>query len=77
MKSLASLPCGQAARVVGFATGCDQTFKRQLMSMGVLPNSILKVVRVAPLKDPIEFEVRDYRLVVRLADAQHVQVECL
>ena len=74
---LSDLECDEKARVLAFTTGCDGVFRRQMMSMGVLPNSEVEVVRVAPLRDPIEIKVRNYRLVIRLSDARYIQVERL
>ena len=74
---LADLKCAERARVLAFTAGCDAVFRRKMMSMGVLPNSEVEVVRVAPLFDPIEIKVRTNRLVIRLADARNIQVERL
>lgn len=74
---LSSLCLHDKARIIGFTSGCDTTFRRHLISMGVLPNSEIQLVRIAPLRDPIEIRVRDYRLIIRLADARYIQVERL
>ena len=44
------------------------------MEMGLLPGTQVRVVRVAPLGDPIELRVRDYALSVRRADAAKIGV---
>ena len=77
MLLLSNIRLHEKVRVVGFIRGCDPGFRRQVMSMGLLPNSGLSVVRVAPLGDPIEVQLRDYRLLIRKADAQYVEVERL
>ena len=74
---LSSLKLNQTARVIAFTAGCNEAFRRRLMSMGVLPNSEVTLVRLAPLADPMEIRVRNYRLVIRSADARHIQVERL
>jgi Fe2+ transport system protein FeoA len=43
--------------------------------MGLVPGSAVKVVRVAPLGDPIELNLKGYNLSVRLNEAKAVQVE--
>ncbi len=74
---LSSLQLHDKARIIAFTSGCDQQFRRQLISMGVLPNCEITLARIAPLRDPIEIKVRDYRLLIRLADARFIQVERL
>ena len=74
---LSSLQVLDKARIIAFTSGCDPQFRRHLMNMGVLPNAEVTLVRIAPLRDPIEIKVRDYRLVIRLVDARFIQVERL
>lgn len=47
----------------------------RLREMGLLPGTRLKLVRRAPLGDPIEIEVRGYHLSLRRGEAEHVVVE--
>ncbi|MEA3339734.1 MAG: FeoA family protein, partial [Chloroflexota bacterium] len=49
--------------------------KRRMMDMGLVPGSEVKVVRVAPLGDPIEFTVKGYNLSLRKSEASNIQVE--
>jgi len=70
--SLADLPLGQAAEIVSI--DCDRPISRRLMEMGLLPGTEVRVVRVAPLGDPIELRVRDYALSVRRAEAARIAV---
>ncbi len=49
--------------------------KRRMMDMGMAPGSEVKVVRVAPLGDPIEFTVKGYSLSLRKSEASKIQVE--
>ncbi|MEM7436772.1 MAG: FeoA family protein [Myxococcota bacterium] len=70
--SLAEVPVGAEAEVT--AIGCDRGVSRRLMEMGLLPGTEVRVVRVAPLGDPIELRVRDYSLSVRRADASKIAV---
>jgi ferrous iron transport protein A len=45
--------------------------------MGVTPGVEVAVVGTAPLGDPLELELRGYRLSVRRSEAARVQVERL
>jgi len=49
--------------------------KRRMMDMGLVPGSDVKVIRVAPLGDPIEFEVKGYSLSLRKSEASNITVE--
>lgn len=49
------------------------TFLR-LREMGLLPGTRIKLVRRAPLGDPIEIEVRGYHLSLRKGEAEQVRV---
>lgn len=48
--------------------------KRRLMEMGVLPGSVLKLVRWAPLGDPAECQIRGYKLSIRRSEAAMISV---
>ena len=70
---LADLPIGASGRVVGVSpldeVGC------RLLEMGVTPGAEVRVLGTAPFGDPIEVEVRHYRLSLRKAEAARVEVE--
>jgi Fe2+ transport system protein FeoA len=70
--SLARLPAGTQARVV-CVKGSGQ-IARRLMEMGVVPGAPVRVIKAAPLGDPIEIRVRGYHLALRLAEAATILV---
>lgn len=49
----------------------------KLLDMGFVPGTKLKVVRNAPLKDPIKVLIRGYHLAIRKEEAKSVIVERL
>src|SRR5438132_6406596 len=51
--------------------------RRRLLELGLTPGTLVTLVRLAPLRDPMEIRVRGYQLCVRRseADAVWVQVE--
>ncbi len=53
----------------------DNSLKERLMTMGLTPGTKVKVLRSAPLGDPIAIGVRSYNLALRRADAEMVTVE--
>lgn len=71
--TLDSLKVGQKAKVVALS-GASGSLRRRLLDMGLTPNTQVEVIRVAPLGDPMELEVRGYALTMRKADAQLIEV---
>jgi len=47
---------------------------RRLLDLGLLPNTPIKVLRRAPLGDPVLYELRGYHLCLRKEDADLVQI---
>jgi ferrous iron transport protein A len=47
---------------------------QRLRDLGLLPGTELRVLRRAPLGDPVEYELRGYRLCLRRSEAARVQV---
>jgi len=70
--SLADLEPGQVAEIVSI--DCDRRMSRRLMEMGLLPGTAVRVVRLAPLGDPLELRLRDYSLSVRRSEAARILV---
>ncbi len=50
---------------------------QRLMDMGFIPGTKVKVVRNAPLIDPVEFIVRGYHVSLRHSEARYIEVEPL
>ncbi|MBW1989456.1 MAG: ferrous iron transport protein A [Deltaproteobacteria bacterium] len=50
---------------------------QRLLDLGVLPGLVIRVLRNAPLKDPMEVEVEGTLLSIRKDEARHVEVEPL
>ena len=53
---------------------CQGPVGRRLLDLGLLPETHVKLLRRAPLGDPILFELRGYRLCLRGVDAARVRV---
>lgn len=71
--TLRELSPGQAAKVV--AINAEGGFKRRIMDMGITSGIAIKMIKVAPLGDPIEVTVRGYQLSLRKEEASSIQVE--
>jgi len=70
--TLARLPAGTRARVV--AINGSGAIARRLMEMGVVPGAPIRVIKVAPLGDPMEIRVRGYHLALRRTEAETISV---
>ena len=69
--TLADLAVGAEARVASVdAVGPAA----RLLEMGLTPGATVRVVRTAPMGDPIEVRVRGYFLSVRREDARRVRL---
>lgn len=53
----------------------ESELKQRMMTMGLIPGTKVKILRSAPLGDPIAIGVRSYNLALRRADAEKVQVQ--
>ena len=53
----------------------DSDLKERLMTMGLTPGIKVKVLRSAPLGDPMAIGLRSYNLAIRRKDAAHITVE--
>jgi ferrous iron transport protein A len=72
MPSLDQLRAGQVG-VIESLRGEDALLQR-LLEMGLLEGEEIEVLGFAPLGDPMEVRLRDYRLSLRRAEAARVQV---
>ena len=60
---------GERAVVRGLRAGA-RAYRAKLLAMGLLPGTVIEVVRMAPLGDPVELRVRGYQLTLRRAEAE-------
>ena len=49
-------------------------FRRRIMEMGFVKGKKVKVIKNAPLKDPIEYSLLDYRVSLRRSEAELIEV---
>ena len=72
MPSLDQLQVGQQASI-DHIRGNDSLVQR-LLEMGLLEGEQIHVINIAPLGDPIEIRLRDYRLSLRRSEAARIGV---
>ena len=73
MKTLKDVPIGGKAKVVKLYG--EGPIKRRIMDMGITKGVRIRVIKTAPLGDPIEITVRGYELSLRKEDAEKIEVE--
>jgi ferrous iron transport protein A len=71
-RPLADLPPGSVAVVESVDASC--AVGRRLLDLGFVPRTEVRVVRRAPLGDPLEYEVRGTRLCLRRTEAARIRV---
>lgn len=71
-KTLSDLKIGDACQV-SFVFG-EGRLRRRLFDMGVTPGANIKIIKVAPLGDPIQVHIRNYELTLRKAEADLIGV---
>lgn len=72
-KTLKDLNPGQRGKVVNL--GKKGPNRRRLMDMGITPGVEVYIVKVAPLGDPIEVNIRGYELSLRKEEAEGIEIE--
>ncbi|MFP4080055.1 MAG: ferrous iron transport protein A [Ectothiorhodospira sp.] len=72
--TLKELTVGEAGTVSGYAPSA-RAYRRKLLSMGLTPGTAFRITRIAPMGDPVEIQVRGFKLSLRRdeADALHVE----
>ena len=69
---LSELSTGAEAEIRGFRPDCKEVHR--LREMGLLPGTRVKLVRWAPMGDPLEIRIRGYNLSLRKHEAENVEV---
>ena len=73
MTTLDKLEIGQSARIK--AVGGEGQRRQHFLDMGLIPDAFIKIVKYAPLGDPMEVMIHGYALTLRKADAALIEVE--
>jgi Fe2+ transport system protein FeoA len=73
MANLGSLKPRQSGRVISVSTGSPHVDR--LLAMGVIPGTVVNVVGLAPLGDPMMVDVNGCRMSLRRREAEALTVE--
>ncbi len=69
---LNKLTIGQSAKID--TVSGEGALRQHFLDMGVIPGAKLKVVKFAPLGDPMEINIHGYNLTLRLSEAEKIDV---
>lgn len=70
--TLKDLEIGDIARID--TVGGEGALRQHFLDMGVIPGVEAKVIKFAPMGDPMEIQVHGYELTLRLDDATNIEV---
>ncbi|MCI6729173.1 MAG: FeoA family protein [Candidatus Faecousia sp.] len=68
--TLNDLKIGQSGIIT--AVEGEGPLRLRLLDMGLIPNTRVRVQKVAPMGDPIQIQIRGYELTLRREDAQRI-----
>lgn len=71
--TFSELKQGMSVRIVGINGNSPET--RRLQEMGLTVGTVVRVVKVAPFGDPVEIDLRGYRLCLRKKETLDFDVE--
>lgn len=71
--SLAELTNGTQIRVTGFTE--ESSYSAQLRRLGMVPGTLVTILRSAPFGDPMELRLRGYSLALRPSEATALEFE--
>ena len=73
--TLDELPVGGWARIL--TVGGSGPLRQHFLDMGLIPGTVVRLTKLAPLGDPMEFQVDGYSLSLRKADAAGIRIEAI
>lgn len=71
--TLKELNVGSSAIIT--KVGGEGALRQHFLDMGMLPETKVTVIKLAPMGDPLEIKIHGYELTLRLADAAEIEVE--
>ena len=72
--TLDELETGKSAVIETVGGTGSKSLRQHLLDMGIIPGAKVKMIRHAPMGDPLEFRIHDYELTLRAADASRITV---
>lgn len=73
MVTLRDTKIGETVRVTKL--NGEGALRQHFLDMGIIPGAEITVVKYAPMGDPVELLIHGYKLTLRIADAEKIEVE--
>ena len=70
---LNELEIGKKAKIISVAG--EGQLRHHILDMGLIPGTVVTLVKYAPMGDPMELLVRGYELTLRVDDAKLIGIE--
>lgn len=74
MLTIASLKKGQSGIIKDFDV---DIVPLKLLEMGCLPGNVVRLVQIAPFKDPLYLDINGCHLALRLETAERIEIELI
>ncbi len=71
--NLKDLMTGKTARIL--SVNGQGANRQHFLDMGVIPGATIRMIKTAPMGDPIEYKLHGYDLTLRKSDAENIEVE--
>ena len=69
--NLSQLKPGESARII--SVGGSGSLRQHFLDMGLIPDAVCTLTKLAPMGDPMEFMVHGYELSIRKDDAKEIE----
>lgn len=76
MNDFKDLIVGEHAEIIGY-DDAPKAYKCKLLAMGLTKGTVFILMKKAPLGDPVEIEVRGYRLSMRKHEANVLKIKTM
>ena len=73
--TLLDIEVGKSCKII--SVGTKGALRQHFLDMGVIPGAVVKIVKYAPMGDPIEIKIHGYELTLRVSDAKKIKVELI
>ena len=71
MGKASTLNAGDSVRICGYRQAGPHV--DHLKAIGLVPGTLMQILRAAPLGDPIEFRIRGYSLALRKSECDAIE----
>ncbi len=64
---------GEKAKIIKISG--KPNLRKKLLDMGIIPGSLIEMIRPAPLGDPVQIKIKGYHLSLRKTEASHILIK--